>query len=143
MKNSKKIVGITVRHLILVLLVAVWLLPILWLVVTSFSAYDGRNTSTFFPSEWSVHQYTNLLFHADTVANFPAWFKNTFLIATANCVISSIFVLMVAYAFSCMRFKGRSIPSNILLIIPGAKTQDTGLPEPTTFSPGLSPDVSS
>lgn len=117
MSKGKKTFGIAIRHIVLAFLVLVWLIPIVWLVVTSFSAYDGRNTSTFFPEAWSIHQYTNLLFGADSVANFPAWFKNTFLIATANCVISSIFVLMMAYAFSCMRFKGRTLLQNLSVIV--------------------------
>ncbi len=114
---KRKYVDIAVRHIALILLAAIWLVPILWLVVTSFSAYDGRNTSQFFPAEWSLHQYTNLVLHPDTVANFPAWFKNTLMIACGNCVISSIFVLMVAYAFSCMRFKGRRGLQNLSVIV--------------------------
>ena len=39
----------TIRHLILIALAAVWLVPILWLVVTSFSSYRGINFTHFFP----------------------------------------------------------------------------------------------
>ena len=34
----------------------------------------------------------------DFVAQFPQWFINTFIIACFTCVISTMFVLMVAYA---------------------------------------------
>ena len=44
---------------------------------------------------------------SDTVNQFPQWFMNTFTIAIFTCIISSLFVLMVAYAMSCMRFKAR------------------------------------
>lgn len=111
-----KHVDILVRHIVLAVLSLIWLVPIVWLVVTSFSAYNGRNTSTFFPEVWSLVQYQKI-FTPDTVANFPAWFKNTFIIACANCVISSIFVLMVAYAFSCMRFKTRKGLMNLSVIV--------------------------
>lgn len=114
---KSKYINITLRHILLAVLAVIWLVPILWLVVTSFSAYNGRNTSSFFPETWSIVQYTKLLTGADTVANFPAWFKNTFVIACANCVISSIFVLMVAYAFSCMRFKARKGLMNLSVIV--------------------------
>mgnify|MGYP003289941634 CR=1 FL=1 len=52
--KTKKIVNITLHNLLLAFLAIVWLIPIVWLVVTSFSAYTGMNTSTFFPKEWSV-----------------------------------------------------------------------------------------
>lgn len=95
------------RHLFLLVLVVIWLLPIVWLFVTSLSAYRGINTMHFFPTQWSFQNYYRLFFQPDTVANFPAWFKNSMIIGVFTCLISSFFVLMVSYAFSCMRFKGR------------------------------------
>ena len=47
------------RHLLLAFLAIVWLIPIVWLVVTSFSKYTGMNTSTFFPKEWGIVNYKN------------------------------------------------------------------------------------
>lgn len=115
--KTKKIVNITLHNLFLAFLAFVWLIPIVWLVATSFSAYTGMNTSTFFPKEWSIANYKNLLFSADTVAQFPNWFKNTFIIACCSCLISSSFVLMVAYATSCMRFKMRKPLMNFAVIL--------------------------
>ena len=106
-----------VRHLLLLFLAFIWLVPIVWLLVTSFSSYTGMNTSTFFPEEWGITNYVNLLFGADSVAQFPRWFWNTFIIACFTCVISTAFVLMVAYAMSCMRFRGRKALMNISVII--------------------------
>ena len=105
------------RHVLLAFLSVIWIVPIVWLLVTSFSAYTGMNTSSFFPEEWSIINYKNLLFGADSVAQFPRWFWNTFVIACFNCVISTAFVLMVAYATSCMRFKGRKALMNVAVII--------------------------
>lgn len=114
---AKKYVDITLRHLLLAFLAFIWLIPIVWLLATSFSAYTGMNTSHFFPEQWSIQNYKNLLFSADSVAQFPNWFKNTFVIACCTCVISSAFVLMVAYATSCMRFKMRKPLMNIAVIL--------------------------
>lgn len=114
---KKKYIDIAFRHLLLAFLAFVWLIPIAWLLVTSFSSYTGINTSTFFPKEWSLQNYKNLIFSADSVAQFPNWFKNTFIIACCSCVISSTFVLMVAYATSCMRFKMRKPLMNIAVIL--------------------------
>lgn len=117
MTGSKKIVKSVVHHLILAILAIVWLVPIFWLVVTSFSGYDGMNTSRFFPESWSIRNYTRILFESDTVSQFPVWFKNTLIIAIFVCIISTCFVLMVSYAMSCMRFKGRKALMNIAVML--------------------------
>lgn len=114
---AKKIINMTFRHLLLAVLAFIWLVPIVWLLVTSFSSYPGINTSSFFPEGWSLRNYQNLLFSADSVAQFPNWFKNTFIIACFTCAISSTFVLMVAYATSCMRFKARKPLMNLSVIM--------------------------
>ncbi len=97
----------TVRHTVLAFLSVFWLIPIIWLVATSFGTDPGPNIRTFFPAQYSLVHYQTLLFGMDDVARFPSWFRNTFIIAVFTCVISSSFVLMVAYAMSCMRFKAR------------------------------------
>ena len=68
------------------------MIPIIWLLCTSFSAYPGINIRTFFPEEWTLDNYKLLLFNADTVAQFPKWFMNTLVIAggvSANQYIKS------------------------------------------------------
>ena len=42
----KRFVKTLLHNLLLAFLAFVWLVPIVWLVVTSFSAYTGMNTST-------------------------------------------------------------------------------------------------
>lgn len=115
--SIKKRFGVVIHNVSIAFLALVWLVPIVWLVVTSFSAYPGRNTRSFFPEEWSLDAYRNLLLSADTVAQFPMWFKNTFIIACCSCIIASAFVLMVAYATSCMRFKMRKPLMNFAVIL--------------------------
>ncbi len=95
------------RHAFLTVLAFVWLIPIIWLFVTALSGYKGINTMHFFPTTWTWDNFHQLFFRPDNVANFPAWFKNSLIIGTFTCLISTLFVLMVAYAFSCMRFRGR------------------------------------
>lgn len=114
---KKKTYKIILHNLLLAVLACIWLIPIVWLVVTSFSSYTGMNTSTFFPKEWSIINYKNLLFSSDSVSQFPNWFKNTFIVACFSCIISTCFVLMAAYATSCMRFKMRKPLMNIAVIL--------------------------
>lgn len=112
----KNITDMTVRHLVLFVLAVIWLVPIVWLLLTSFSAYPGVNISHFVPEKFSLANYSKL-FHPDTVAQFPQWFMNTLIIAIFSCIISSLIVLMTAYATSCMKFKGRKALMNVSVIL--------------------------
>lgn len=105
-----------VHNIVIAVLAFIWLIPIVWLVCTSFSAYSGMNTSTFFPEKWSTQYYVKL-FQSDTVNQFKAWFMNTFKIACFTCIISTAFVLMVAYATSFGKFKSRKLLMNIAVIL--------------------------
>ena len=102
MKDSRTS-SIVLHNLLIAVLAFIWLVPIIWLVCTSFSAYSGMN-------------YLKL-FHPDSVSQFPQWFLNTFIIACFTCVISTMFVLMVAYATSVMRFKMRKPLMNMAVIL--------------------------
>ena len=114
--KDKRTSTIIMHNVLIGVLAVIWLVPIVWLVCTSFSEYTGINTSTFFPQKWSIANYVKL-FHPDTVAQFPQWFMNTFIVACVNCVISTLFVLMVAYATSIMRFPMRKPLMNIAVIL--------------------------
>lgn len=50
MKDSRTS-SIVLHNLLIAVLAFIWLIPIIWLVCTSFSAYSGMNTSTFFPKD--------------------------------------------------------------------------------------------
>ena len=103
-------------------LAALWLLPILWLVVSSFGMDDGPNISSFFPEGYTLRHYRELLLSPGSVSNFPQWFLNTFIIAIFTCAISTAFVLMTAYAMSFLRFRFRRGMMNlgvILTLFPG------------------------
>jgi arabinogalactan oligomer/maltooligosaccharide transport system permease protein len=95
------------KNLVLLILAVIWLIPILWLVVTAFSGYKGINTAHFFPTTWSLDNFKQVLFQPDSVVQYVTWFKNTLIIAVFTCIISTAFVVMVSYAMSCMRFPGR------------------------------------
>lgn len=114
---NKKLVSLVLRHMFLAFLAFVWLIPIVWLLVTSFSAYKGINTMHFFPESFSIDNYVQLFARPDTVANYPSWFKNSMIIGVFTCIISTSFVLMVSYAFSCMRFKARKTLMSFSIIL--------------------------
>lgn len=116
-KSPRKILNMTIHNFLLLVLAIVWLIPMIWLVANSFSTETGLNYTTFFPDKWTFNNYYRLFFETDSVANFPAWFKNTLIVAILSSIISSFFVLMVAYAFSRNRFKARKPMMNVSVIL--------------------------
>mgnify|MGYP002510488092 FL=1 len=103
----KKTIKSIIRHLVLLFLSVIWLIPILWLFVTSFSGYKGINTSHFFPETWTLDNYAQLFLRSDSIVQYNKWFLNTLVIAIFSCIISTVLVLMVSYTMSKMRFPGR------------------------------------
>ena len=101
----RRIVNLLV-HLLLAVLAVIWVLPIIWIVLTSFRAEPGAYTNTFLPQGYTVNNYVKL-FTDRNVLNFPKMFTNTLIIAVITCIVSTFFVLSVAFALSRMRFKFR------------------------------------
>lgn len=115
--GTSKHTGRKILHnVIIAVLAIIWLIPIVWLVCASFSSGSGMSVKTFFPEGWSVAYYSKL-FHSDSVNQFPQWFLNTLKIACATCVISTAFVLMVAYATSFGKFKSRKALMNVAVML--------------------------
>ena len=107
----KKGIFSVIRHLVLALLAFIWLL------LTSFSTDKGINFTRFVPESFTMWNYVSIMTQPDSVAQFPRWFMNTLVVACFNCVISTCFVLMVAYAISCCRFKGRKLLQNLSVTV--------------------------
>lgn len=123
--KRKKILSKVAINLILLVLACIWLVPIVWMALNSFSTQTAMNTNRFFPEAYTLRNYIELLFNPGGTARFPTWFKNTFVIACFSCVISTVFVLMTAYAFACCNFRGRKTLANLATVLnmfPGVLT---------------------
>ena len=103
-------------HLLLAILAIIWVLPIFWIVLTSFRAEPGAYTSTFLPQGYTFNNYIKL-FTDRNVLNFPKMFLNTLIIAIFCCIFSTFFVLSVSYSLSRMRFGFRKPYMNIAMIL--------------------------
>ncbi|MBQ6148225.1 MAG: ABC transporter permease subunit [Oscillospiraceae bacterium] len=112
---QKRVVNLLV-HLLLAVLSFVWVLPIIWIILTSFRAEKGAYTSTFLPQGYTLDNYIKL-FTDRNVLNFPKMFTNTLIIAIVCCIVSTFFVLSVAYSLSRMRFGFRKTYMNIAMIL--------------------------
>ncbi|WP_027217088.1 sugar ABC transporter permease [Butyrivibrio fibrisolvens] len=115
MSRHKKTVSICL-HAILTILAIIWLIPVLWLVLSSFRVEKGAYTSNLCPSGFTLDNYIRL-FTDRRLFDFPRWFMNTLFVATCSCLITTILTLMVAYVYSRLRFKSRKGLMNISLIL--------------------------
>ncbi len=90
------------------------LVPILWLLVSSFKTDVGviKFPPRFFPEEWTLHQY---LYVGDSIPIFDMT-RNTVIFAGGVTVISLLFDSMAGYAFARMRFKGSKVLFSIILL---------------------------
>lgn len=111
--KRRRIAGNVIAEIALVLLAAIWLIPIVWIVLQAFRKEPGALTYTFFPQELTLDNFVTLF----TQTMFKRWFLNTFLVAAASCVLSTMITLMVAYAMSRFRFKARKPFMKIALIL--------------------------
>ncbi|MBP3768613.1 MAG: sugar ABC transporter permease [Lachnospira sp.] len=115
MKKKKTIKNI-LAHTVLTILAIVWVSPLFWIILTSFRAQKGAYTSSFFPKQYSFDNYVKLF--TDTgILNFPRMFTNTLIVAVFSCIISTFFVLSVAYCMSRLKFKMRKAMMNIAMIL--------------------------
>ncbi len=106
----------SVVHIILAVLSVLWILPILWVVLTSVRAEKGSYVSSFFPKNYTLANYWKL-FTDTTVLDFPRMFQNTLLISVFTCIISTFLVLSVAYCMSRLQFRMRKPFMNIAMIL--------------------------
>ncbi len=103
-------------YVLLSVLSVIWIIPIAWLVMTSFRGEPGAFPNYVIPKTWSLDNYRMLLTDT-TLFNYPRWFMNTLFVAVITCIISTVLVLGTSYAFSRLRFKLRKPMMNVILIL--------------------------
>lgn len=108
--------GNAIVYIILSVLGIIWVLPILWVIMTSFRQEAGSFTPYFFPKGFTFQNYINL-FAENTTFNFSKWFSNTLIVSVFSCVLSTFYVLSVSYTMSRLRFRMRKKMMNIALVL--------------------------
>ena len=114
--RAKRFITNSLCHVLLAILSTIWVLPIFYVILTSFRAETGTYKSYIFPKEYTLDNYINL-FNGNNLINFPRWFMNTFIVALFSMIIAAFMVIAVSYVMSRLRFKMRKPFLNIALII--------------------------
>jgi len=103
-------------HSLLTVLSLLWMLPVFWLLLSSFRREPGAYTPYLWPKAFTLDNYIRL-FTDTRLFNFPRWFINTLFVAVCSCLITTMLTLMVAYVYSRLRFRSRRLIMNISLIL--------------------------
>ncbi len=114
------IVGKVLIYIFLILVAISTLFPFYWMLNTSFKTMDEylRLYPTFFPENFVVSNYAS----AVQVKNFVNNLSNTFIVAFVSTALSMVIIVLAAFAFARLEFKGKDILFTALLatmMVPG------------------------
>ena len=103
------------RHLIGIFVSIFALFPLYLVVISSFSSNGSLQLTSFIPTEISFKNYEKLF--NDPTIPYLIWVKNSLIIAGSVAVLSVIIGSASAFAFSRLKFKGRKIGIQTLLLV--------------------------
>ena len=121
--KAKRMITNAACYVLLTILSIIWVLPILFLILTSFREEGGSYKTYIWPKGFTLNNYKELIMGVNskisggTNIDFTRWFFNTLVIAIFSTLLSAFFVLCVSYVMSRLRFKMRKNFMNIAMIL--------------------------
>ena len=105
-RKTKNAIGTTIRVLVLVFFFLLVVLPIYWIVITSFKTSGeilDLNNITFFPKDFTLENYTGLFeqFH------YGVLLKNSLLVSVASALVVTVFSMLGGYSLARYKFRGK------------------------------------
>ncbi|MCR5348323.1 MAG: ABC transporter permease subunit [Bacilli bacterium] len=145
-QRTTRIVTNVIVYVILVIMCIIWVAPIIWVILQSFTGQLGTaDQKNFVPATFSLKNYYSIFTnrHVTAVEQGGGWlsvneevsaynffwstdsakgfvfgsFMVTLLIAVFTAIFSTLFTLATAYAFSRLRFKARQPMMRVILIL--------------------------
>ena len=110
---NKRKTSAVFHYAILLVLSLVTLLPVLWVVLSSFKPQSElfQIPLTFIPKAWTIENYVSSL----AAGNFPVYFSNTVFVAVVSTFITVLVNLMAGYALAKYIFTGRNLIFTIMI----------------------------
>ena len=105
-RKTKNAIGGTIRVLILIFFFLLVVLPIYWIVVTSFKSSGeilDLNNITYFPEAFTWKNYTDLF----EQFNYGVLLKNSLLVSVASALVVTVFSMLGGYSLARYKFKGK------------------------------------
>ncbi len=111
--RTSRILGNTVVYIVLIAMTIIWLFPFVGIVFESFKVNTKGMDGELLPEIWGLDNYIRLFKETD----FLLWFRNTALMGIATAFFQTFFVLSMSYTLSRLRFNGRKLLMNLMLIL--------------------------
>ena len=121
--KAKRMITNAACYVLLTILSIIWVLPILFVILTSFREEGGSYKTYIWPKGFTLNNYKELIMGVNskisggTNIDFTRWFFNTLVIAIFSTLLSAFFVLCVSYVMSRLHFKMRKNFMNIAMIL--------------------------
>jgi len=112
--DYRKAFGLLVTYVLLLTAVTVVLFPVFWMASSSLkpdTELFARN-QTMLPINWTLANYKNVWLNTD----FPAYFLNSFKVASISTFFSVVVSMYAAYALARIQFPGRYAYGLLLLV---------------------------
>lgn len=109
----KKKISWLLVHMELILVALFVILPIVWILMSSFNVGNGLASATLIPKDLTMDNYKRLF----TETNYERWFMNSFSVAALNAVLSVTLIMLTAWVMSRFRFKGRKTGLMAILLL--------------------------
>ncbi len=93
------------KHCVAVALALFFVLPFVFVFLTSVMSDSQALTSTLWPTEWHWENYAKVF----STPNFLLWWRNTLIYATAGTALMLASSLPAAFAMAKLRFHGRNL----------------------------------
>lgn len=107
------VVSTVLVYAMLIIMALVVLVPIVWIVGSSFNDQSSLLSATAFPENPTASHYVELI----KETKFLNWYANTLKIAVVNMAISVVITSLTAYVFSRFKFKGKKTGLLSILIL--------------------------
>ncbi len=133
-KSSQKrnrIIANTSIYVVLTIISVIWLLPFVFILLQSLRTETYHGVSGYLllidreydaagnviSRHWNVGWDNYAALFKTSENNFLKWYLNTFIIAVCTAAGQTIMVLLVSYGLSRLRFRGRKMLMNIMLVL--------------------------
>ena len=100
-------------HLELVVVALFVLVPIVWIVASSFNVGNSLATASLIPKQLTFDNYVRLF----KESNYIKWFLNSLSVALLNTFISVLLIMITAWILSRFNFKGKKTGLMTILLL--------------------------
>lgn len=112
--NQRKI-ALIFRYVLLAILAVLWIFPIIWIILPSFSYNNTGFISTIWPDKFTWQNYIGIF--TNSQYPFVNWVLNTLFVAVISATLSTFVTIAVAYVLSRLRFRFRKPFLQIALVL--------------------------